>query len=107
MIEKRVADIRNLRQQRERQVREPINGQHRPPGFQILFSGFYQGIGRGVPSLCFSILRQFLLIIPLVWGLSRLFGLKGAWCAFPITDTTAFALAAAYFWHNGRRLLKP
>ena len=76
-------------------------------GFQILFSGFYQGIGRGVPSLCFSILRQFLLIIPLVWGLSRLFGLKGAWCAFPITDTTAFALAAAYFWHNGRRLLKP
>ena len=74
-------------------------------GFQILFSGFYQGIGRGVPSLCFSVLRQFLLIIPLVWGLSRLFGLKGAWCAFPITDTVSFSLASLYFWWDGRRLL--
>ena len=74
-------------------------------GFQILFSGFYQGIGRGIPSLCFSVLRQFLLIIPLVWSLSGLFGLKGAWCAFPITDTVSFLLAALYFRVNGRRLL--
>ena len=74
-------------------------------GFQILFSGFYQGIGRGIPSLCFSVLRQFVLIIPLVWSLSGLFGLKGAWCAFPITDTVAFLLASLYFWVNGRRLL--
>lgn len=74
-------------------------------GFQILFSGFYQGIGRGVPSLCFSVLRQFVLIIPLVWSLSGLFGLEGAWCAFPITDTVAFLLASLYFWVNGRRLL--
>lgn len=74
-------------------------------GFQILFSGFYQGIGRGTPSLCFSILRQFLLIIPLVWGLSRLFGLDGAWCAFPITDLVAFSASSLYFWRNGRRLL--
>ena len=59
----------------------------------------------GIPSLCFSVLRQFLLIIPLVWSLSGLFGLKGAWCAFPITDTVSFLLAALYFWVNGRRLL--
>lgn len=75
-------------------------------GFQILFSGFYQGIGRGVPSLCFSVLRQFLLIIPLVGSLSYLFGLQGAWISFPITDSVAFSLAFLYFWHNGRRLLK-
>ena len=50
-------------------------------------------------------LRQFVLIIPLVWSLSGLFGLKGAWCAFPITDTVAFLLASLYFWVNGRRLL--
>lgn len=74
-------------------------------GFQIVCSGFYQGIGRGIPSLCFSVLRQFVLIIPLVWGLSRLFGLKGAWCAFPITDTISFSLAFSYFWWNGRHLL--
>ena len=57
------------------------------------------------PRPLVKLLRQFLLIIPLVWSLSGLFGLKGAWCAFPITDTVAFLLASLYFWVNGRRVI--
>ncbi len=72
--------------------------------FQILVAGFYQGLGRGGPALSFSILRQIALITPLVYLLSSIWGIEGAWWAFPLTDVIAFAVTLAYFLWDRKRL---
>ena len=71
--------------------------------FQIIVSGFYQGLGRGVPALCFSVMRQIALITPLIYLLSHFWGIKGAWWAFPITDVVAFAVTFGYFVWDRKR----
>ncbi|NLL37442.1 MAG: hypothetical protein GX256_07980 [Fretibacterium sp.] len=75
-------------------------------GFQLLASGFYQGVGRALPSLSFSVLRQFVLITPLVWALARLYGLQGAWWAFPIANATSFLIMLLFFLYDHGKNIK-
>jgi putative MATE family efflux protein len=51
---------------------------------------FFQAIGKGVASLWLSLLRQFILYIPLVVLMPRFFGLTGIWFATPLADLLAF-----------------
>jgi putative MATE family efflux protein len=72
-------------------------------GFQFVVSGFYQGIGRGGPALCFSALRQIVLLPPLIYMLASRFGIHGAWWAFPAADSIALTIASAWFYWDKRR----
>lgn len=66
---------------------------------------FFQAIGRGGLSLALSLLRQFILYIPFVILLSRLYGLTGIWAATPLADFLAFIvtlyLVKREFKHQG------
>jgi MATE family, multidrug efflux pump len=58
-------------------------------GFQVVASGMYQALGKAVPALILALLRQVILLTPLILLLPRFFGLTGIWIAFPIADFTA------------------
>jgi len=55
---------------------------------QVLGSSLFQSIGRTVPALITSMLRQFICLIPLVIIIPYVTGLgiTGIWIAFPIAD---------------------
>lgn len=61
----------------------------------LVGGSFFQAIGKGIPALILSLLRQFLLYIPLLLFLPRLFGLTGIWMATPLSDLLTFTIAAA------------
>lgn len=52
----------------------------------FIFSCFLQAIGKGLPSLTITMLRQLILLLPLAYILGKLFGLTGVWLSFPIVD---------------------
>lgn len=63
-------------------------------GINVAYQGIYQALGRGVEALVISLLRQFVIILPLA-GILSLFvrggqtGVSLIWWAFPITEVIA------------------
>lgn len=48
--------------------------------------GALEGLGKGLPSLCISLLRYIIIIIPLAFLFSRFMQAKGVWWAFCVTE---------------------
>lgn len=63
-------------------------------GLQTVASTLFQSLGQPIPSLFLSILRQFIILIPLIIILPRYtpLGINGVWYAFPISDFIAFLI---------------
>lgn len=61
-------------------------------GGQTVSITFFQAIGKGIPSMLLSVLRELLLYIPLILVLSNLFDLTGVWISRPIADLLAFGV---------------
>ena len=61
-------------------------------GIQIVSTIFFQAIGKAVPSLILSLLREVMLLIPLVIIFSNYSGLIGVWVARPVSDLLAFII---------------
>lgn len=55
-------------------------------GVQVVGATLFQCIGKAIPSLILSLLRQVLLLIPLVIILPKYIGIAGIWKSFPIAD---------------------
>lgn len=58
-------------------------------GVSIVISALFQAIGDGVQSLIISIIRQVVVLLPLVYLLSLKMGVTGVWLAFPIAEVIA------------------
>ncbi len=56
---------------------------------QIISSSIFQSFGKARPSMILSLLRQFLILIPLVLIMPRFLGLWGIWVSFPMSDFLA------------------
>ena len=52
----------------------------------LVVCGVFEAMGQGKLSLFLSLLRQFILLIPVGWGLSLFWGARGIWIAFPIAE---------------------
>lgn len=61
--------------------------------FGIIYSGAFEALGFGLKSLIVSLLRQFVIIIPLSFVLSRFIGPTGIWISFPVSEVIASAIA--------------
>lgn len=55
-------------------------------GFQIVAGGVYQSLGKALPAFLMSLLRQVIILIPVILILPMYFGLEGIWYAYPIAD---------------------
>ena len=76
-------------------------------GFQIVISNFFQSIGKAKIAIFLSLTRQFIFLVPAVLILPPLYGLNGAWAAFPVADGLAAVVAATtifFFYKNFKRL---
>jgi len=75
-------------------------------GIQIVAAALFQSLGKAVPSLILSLLRQVLLFIPLVIILPRVFGLglMGIWISYPIADVLAVILTVFYLRHELKKM---
>ena len=65
---------------------------------------FFQGIGKGLPSLIIGLAREFIFILPLVYMLSALIGRTGVWLTFPISDVLGAILALVWILVEARRM---
>jgi putative MATE family efflux protein len=73
-------------------------------GFQIVSANFFQAIGKARVALVLSLLRQVIVLIPLLVVLPRFLGLDGVWVAGPISDTIACAITGGMLAYQLRRL---
>lgn len=61
-------------------------------GFQMISTNLFQCLGMVHKSIILSVSRQLLFLIPLLYVLPLVFGDKGVWLSFPISDFLAFVL---------------
>ena len=66
-------------------------------GFQIVISSLFQSIGKAKVSVVLGLSRQCLFLLPALAILPRFFGLRGVWCAAPVTDLLSALLAAVAY----------
>lgn len=63
-------------------------------GFQIVSSNYFQATGRPKHSIFLSLIRQVIVLIPLIYILPPIFKINGVWFAGPISDFIAFIVTA-------------
>lgn len=65
-------------------------------GPAIIISTTFQALGKGLPSLIFSFLRQIIILLPLMYFLGRFYGLDILWYSFPISEFVSIIPAAIW-----------
>lgn len=73
-------------------------------GFQVVSSNLFQAIGKAKISMFLSLLRQVIVLIPMLLILPRIFKLNGVWMAAPISDFIAFILTGVFLFLEIKRL---
>lgn len=63
----------------------------------VVLAAVFEALGRGGHSLVISLLRQFVITLPLAYICSRRMGLMGVWITFPIAETIAAFVALVLF----------
>ncbi len=58
-------------------------------GYNIILSIFFTSVEKTLPAHILSMLRGLVLIIPMAFILSALFGMTGVWLAYTVTELTA------------------
>ena len=67
-----------------------------PAGASVLFSAFFQGIGRGFPALVLTVARQLVFFLPALLVLPRFLALDGVFLSQPLSDLLAFVITAIW-----------
>ena len=71
---------------------------------QLIGSAYFQAIGKVLPALLLTLLKQGFFLIPLVLILPVYFGLDGIWFSFPIADVLT-ALVNFFFIRKAHQTL--
>lgn len=66
-------------------------------GVQVIASGMFQALGKAVPALFLSLLRQIIILIPLILVVPRFLGIDGIWISFPLADLISFAISVVFY----------
>lgn len=67
-------------------------------GFAIVCTNYFQAIAKAKLSMILSLLRQVILLIPLIIILPNKFELKGVWMAQPIADLTSAIVVGIFIF---------
>lgn len=68
-------------------------------GFQVVLGNFFQSMGKAKIAVLLTLLRQVIILIPLLFILPNFFGLNGIWMAMPISDLCS-AIVVVFFLVN-------
>ncbi len=64
----------------------------------IIGSNYFQAIGKAKVAMFLSLLRQVVVLIPMLFILSAAWGLTGVWIAQPISDIICFGVIGAFIF---------
>jgi len=73
-------------------------------GFQVVGTGYFFAVGKAKEAMFLSLIRQLLILLPLVVLLPRFFGLDGIFIAAPISDGLSFVLTAIFLGVEYKKL---
>jgi len=76
-------------------------------GVQVIAAGMYQALGRALPAMVLALLRQVILLTPLIVILPRFMDLSGVWTSFPIADGLAAVVTGLMLMPALRSLRDP
>jgi putative MATE family efflux protein len=65
-------------------------------GMQVVAGHFFQSVGKAKIAIFLTLLRQVLVLLPLLVFMPEWFGLTGIWAAFPVSDTIS-AMVVTFF----------
>jgi MATE family, multidrug efflux pump len=71
---------------------------------QVIGAGYFRSVGKAWHALGLGLLRQFIIFVPLVLILPRMYGLDGVWIIGPISDTAAFLVTAVFLVFEIKKL---
>lgn len=69
-------------------------------GISITGSNYIQSIGKAKIAMVLSLLRQVILLIPMILILPKIFGLNGVWYAQPVADFLATVITAVILYRE-------
>lgn len=75
-------------------------------GFMISISTYFTSIGKAWKGTILSMLRQLILLIPLMILFARMFGVKGVMLGGPVSDFATFIMAAIFIVIEFKRMPK-
>ena len=73
-------------------------------GFNVIISVFFTSTENAVPAHIISILRGFVIMIPMAFILSALWGITGVWLAFPATELLVCIFGAGMYYALKKRI---
>lgn len=73
-------------------------------GFQIVSANYFQAVGKAPKAMFLSMLRQVIVLMPLLVILPKFMGLTGVWIAGPLADITSSIVTAAFLFYELRHL---
>lgn len=73
-------------------------------GFQMVLGNYFQSVGKAKTAIIISLLRQVIVLIPMVIILPHFFGINGIWLSSPISDFISAFVAAYFLFHEWKRL---
>ena len=73
-------------------------------GFQVVGGNFFQAIGKAKISMFLNMLRQVIVLIPMVLLLPLILKIDGVWLAGPIADLIAASITAVMILREVRKL---
>ncbi|MGB8357290.1 MAG: MATE family efflux transporter, partial [Bacteroidales bacterium] len=66
-------------------------------GFQIIASSYFQAVGKAKLATFLSLLRQIIVLLPLILLLPKFWGVEGVWIANPVSDMVAAVITFIFF----------
>ena len=76
-------------------------------GVCVITISALQALGKGLPSLLISLIRQIAVILPLSYILAINFGLVALFWAFPVAEFIAMVISIFLFRNAYIKLIKP
>ncbi len=73
-------------------------------GFQVVASNYFQAVGKAKIATFLSLLRQVIILIPLLLILPNKLGLEGVWMCGPISDAVSSVVTAVLIFREMKNL---
>lgn len=73
-------------------------------GFQVVTGNFFQSMGNAKIAVLLTLLRQVIILIPLLFILPNHIGLHGIWISMPISDFCSAIIVIFFLVHHWKKL---
>ena len=75
-------------------------------GFSVVMISVFQAFGKGLFSMFISLARQLVVLVPAAYLLAKTGVLNNVWWAFPIAEVMSVTVAAVFFIHLYKTVIK-